>query len=1284
MNIIPLLAQNQEVFDFTQISGSTTGTLTINPGIAPLNHQLKSGKLYALLDLGEDYKLGNYSFEIEVTFTIDGNDGTNSYYNSGPRNLVITTNAPEQLFFFDFTEEPDITQFDISSINLVNADYSGNANPSDAADVKDHVENTTNGKANLRLTFYYETEYSIDVRDVNNQFLPVTITTLLGTKVTNRVQTFSWSNTYQFPNYQFELLRLYNTDDAFDDDREEIQTEIDWSKALKIETYSGAVDLTITIAEGTGFYAWRVRPIGTFYEGGIANAKNWGLYNSPALNDGDKHLNLASLGGSNNAYFYFEDPDENINWMYSRTFTEENKISEQINYAGRLLHTKQTQAHLQSNDHTIITQTVQDFSGRPALTTIPVPVAPVNGGGLEGYVPGMVTNSSGDLYTADDFDTDNNFDAPGVVGPSGPYDYYSDDNIAQPDLTIPDAEGYPYSRIVYFNDATGRVKEQSGVGKVHAIGLQSNGQGRTVRTFFGTPSDEELIRIFGDEAPSATTVFKTVTIDQNNTASITYTSKEGNVIATSLTVADGDALPAPDGANTAGADIISNITKNVPIEGGFYSTKRLAFSTVTDVNVTYKIECDVLDLACVTISGGCAYEAQFFIHNLITGTIHRSDVFPLDNYACDGGTNLRTISNITTWTPALPVNGGDVELQPGNYIFEKRIFSTADHENLVASSIDVVAKEQVQPLVNFLISLLKAVTNEGELNGFFNQVQVFTVALTDAHADFLISNDQNDYKDVRDFNNNLFDNFDFQLDYTIEFDQPFTGSNKPNFIIVKGGCCDAIQIPIRYTPQFNCPSVLDIFAAQPNQHPDIDFEQFMLDRISAQTGLAFSDLLPAYAPGEFNRMIFHMLTDEYKCDGAPAIQYQCKDLWKCWISVVSSFQDLLDQEDTYNVADGIDGDDQEDEQNPPETFDEHADDKDNADAGNWFIDWVTKRALSTRLRDDIPGGQGDVDFEVDLAEQFLNCTGYRFAKIIEPFGKPKDAEPLNDDISEYDNTNPPVFPPGHPTKAGELRYPYIKDPVFAFKYFEYNDMDSPNDPLLPRVKLLEITLCYKKFTFKRPLCEDPGCTDFKDKWGCDERFDFYSAIKSFRPLILIDEPPLEDSKCTDFDLNQMLSDLIGRCGSYCDDRRDEVRFAVENMFINNCYEIEGCPDNDNVVTLEDIELITTAIVQNCIDKCNNDFPSQPGFPICIQTECTRLLSDGTEQILSGYPFIELLPQCDLDAIFQIKHWRFNVNIKNVESKCPLPMRDNSVWWDNTTLCPTGSFSETYEVQVTSP
>lgn len=351
--------------------------------------------------------------------------------------------------------------------------------------------------------------------------------------------TFSCSDS--FPSYQLQIMKLYNIGDENLYDEKSIHAMIDWSKALTIETQSKIPEIKLTLAEGRGYYVWRVRPIGNAFEGGVANPSNWGPW-SYTVNEGEFTIDpcnqnaLATLGivsGKNNdAIFFYTGLDEDKNWSYSRTFKEANAIgprtAEEIVYVDGLLNPKQTQARIASKDSILVTEMVYDYSGRSSIKTLPVPLSQV---GLQ-HRESLLLDANGNLFSQQNIDHPDDFtslknkqpEAVSTTGSSLLSAYYSNNN---PNLNIPNADGYPYSASRAGSD--GRMRETSANGYDMRLGSD-----KTTKLFYSGVADMELTSILGDEAPSSKSVTKTVTKDPNGIFSAAYTSKEGKTIATCL------------------------------------------------------------------------------------------------------------------------------------------------------------------------------------------------------------------------------------------------------------------------------------------------------------------------------------------------------------------------------------------------------------------------------------------------------------------------------------------------------------------------------------------------------------------------------------------------------------------------------------------------------------------------------------------------------------------------------------------------------------------------------
>lgn len=688
-------------------------------GYAALNEKTSSAKLYVKLDLGEDYvdvlEVGgsiNYEYSFEV---IVAGGGTHSF-----NPISIDNSNPEHIIEIDLLNDINLggTQITVNSLS---------ANNSSLGTLTTNYVND-----NVRVTATFVREYAVDVRLTNNTMAPG-VYLLSPATTTGRLVPFVWqvNSSEDFPNYEVQILRLYNTDQTNATNNSGVTAEVDWNKALRVETQSPAKEITLNIAEGTGFYIWRVRPIGNFYPGGIANQENYGVWNTSSIAQGTTEVLTLTDIPSRNDVFYVNDPDENINWIYNRVFTEGNqdptnskaKVSEGMSYADGLLRARQTQAYNSSNSTTLVTQTVSDYSGRPALTTLPVPV----GDGLTGYKLGFV-KSGPNLYTALHYDNDNVVENPTKIENTS-FDYYN----GQQDDGVAAAEGYPFKRTLFKTDGTGRVDEESGVGKMHALGTQGGtlGGGRTTRILFGTPSDEELIRIFGDEAPLAESVIKTLTIDPNNVVSTTYTSKEGKTIATAL-ISNGTANLLPLDLKNLSTFIVNNTAnQNIVSNNKMISSRRIALEVAKDVTLSYKNTVSSPMGACA--GGNCNLKVRFFLNDLKSGATYVSNA---NNVADPDFPNYFSLSSsldftvYPTWvwekldpsSPAPPailtrtVTGSSFNLASGEYIITKEVFST-NGPNFVEDQM-TTQSEKYAPVLNALADKIASIVNAAQYAAF--------------------------------------------------------------------------------------------------------------------------------------------------------------------------------------------------------------------------------------------------------------------------------------------------------------------------------------------------------------------------------------------------------------------------------------------------------------------------------------------------------------------------------------------------------------------------------------
>jgi len=786
------------------------------PAAIPLTPapRVDSASLYVRLDLGENYAYGDVDFRATVKFSLSA-EGTSTVSLCGGCGFTLSNKKPEGLYFRDFKPQVggDRIALVVDSIKVA-------VNHADAT-VKARLESAV--RRDLRIGLEYRIAYGIDVRNVNLAAGNVV--------VRGKVATFHWNKTFA-PNHEFQLVRLHNkldpngagVDPALKEkllSGEAIVSGVDWSKALSLETAGSANSLKLTLAEGSGYYAWRVRPVGTWAEGGIAAGANHGAWSGGGLAVPATINTRGTPAGVPNdefgkplSVFYFTDPDEGLNNIYSRTFTEGNRVSEKITYATGLQQVKQTQTFLPSQQAGVTAQTVYDHSNRPALTTLPVPTR--DSLGLGGYKQQFVKPAvpagrpdTGRAYHAGDFDGDGNFRKPAPVQGKGTgFSYYTGKN------NVPDAEGYPFSRNLYYNDGTNRVREQSGVGRTHTIG-DSTGMGKTVKTYFATASQMELVRLFGDEAPNGKSVLKTITVDQNNTATVNYTSKEGKVIATSMAFGQqGNLLPVSDADADAGITITDQVTDNATAGGAIVSSKRVAFMDRTPLDITYKMDtCNATLQDCNRMEADCRYELRVLVQKIdgeqfstLAGNANHvaiGSTAGLKGWTLltDGTTLISTDTTVSCSNRA-GLTFNKLTLPPGTYVVEKQLVPRGGSVVVKAAGEKVDA--QIKPLASMIKSWLDEVTCDKAIDAFYAKLRKLEFRIDSVKA--ICKSNASRCSAAFAGLDNLYqsqglavDSAFFNADHDVAV---FPRTGPAQQVTLTSTCCGNLVIPIDYTPAF--------------------------------------------------------------------------------------------------------------------------------------------------------------------------------------------------------------------------------------------------------------------------------------------------------------------------------------------------------------------------------------------------------------------------------------------------------------------------------------------------
>ena len=591
----------KQTFRYADMTAQATKTLYVKTNVAqatcngpvPVVSRIRSAKLNVFFNWNSDYLAANtstYSLTYTITAYTSYTGTSTSIKTYTVNSLTIAKAKPQAYTEIDFTSlHTAITRFDVKAQITTSG---GTADP--------------NVNANLYSDVYYteDYEYSVVGTTLNCNAIDV-----FGSNMIK----FSWVPTCQNngvpPNYQFQLLRLYNNNPSLISDERNIRANINWDEALTLETGNSLTELTLTMAEGEGYYVWRVRPIGNSFEGGIANDRNWGTWTGTGAFTQGATQTISSAGISpylfyfsynewgiynpssvfstatyTNATIYdINNSDKNRNWIFNRNFVEGDvssvgqiNIGEGISYANKLQMATQKQVRLSSESKKIVSQSIYDYSGRAALNVLPTPVS----NKYLQYEPKFIAKFDGtnySAYSANDFDRSfntlggspwalaNNYKDPLPMdsistsnGLGTPSMYYSSNNSIED--YVPTAAGYPFTRTLFSKDGKNTPIETSMPGKEHKI--NSTSTKRTTRVMESGVADVELVRVFGDEAPGENSVYKSITIDPNNTASVAYISKEGKTIATCISSPGATNLDPLPSASLGAFSVVSDINSN--------------------------------------------------------------------------------------------------------------------------------------------------------------------------------------------------------------------------------------------------------------------------------------------------------------------------------------------------------------------------------------------------------------------------------------------------------------------------------------------------------------------------------------------------------------------------------------------------------------------------------------------------------------------------------------------------------------------------------------------------
>lgn len=393
--------------------------------------------------------------------------------------------------------------------------------------------------------------------------------------------------------------------------------------ATRIQT--GANFYRIPIMYEAGYLVYRLRGIHTVQSvnGDYRIPSEWTStrFNSGDPDQGSINDVVSNFPTSGNQFILKHYGSSLVrNWQSSVVFAEEGKHVASAGFFDGTLRTRQNIVKNNADSVVVVSETLYDYQGRPAVQTLPVPAIENTFPQMRFYTgeyspsgTGFNQNLAGEPYDKEDFDEDNPANGCGLTSPAmgttyGSGYYYSPNSIGAYDGTsnsidfyiagptrqhllgqynIPDANGYPFVQTTFVPDATGRIATQSIPGPDHKLG-----SGHESKYFYGSAFQEELDRLFGSEVGFAEHYRKNMVVDANGQVSVSYLDGSGRTIATALAGETPDAMVALDD-NVEREDIRIDLlerNREVPEEGLLISRSQFLVTSAGRHDFEYEIQ----------------------------------------------------------------------------------------------------------------------------------------------------------------------------------------------------------------------------------------------------------------------------------------------------------------------------------------------------------------------------------------------------------------------------------------------------------------------------------------------------------------------------------------------------------------------------------------------------------------------------------------------------------------------------------------------------------------------
>jgi RHS repeat-associated protein len=445
-----------------------------------------------------------------------------------------------------------------------------------------------------------------------------------------------------------------------------------------------------------GYFIFRVRPVmrGGFDFSRKVYEEQWSAQESGMIGLHHPSGQIVYIG---------REYDAGMNWSHQAVFTEEGKRFESVSFGDGLGRGRQTVARNTATNQTVVSNVYFDELGRVVIADLPTPLDaayPIhhpdfnraNVGGTPPFDNTYFDNpeTSDGVCVFDQYGMSNNYGASKYYSPQNPYLYGTNG-------TIPNAENFPYSRIHYLNDFTGRVDRTSAAGPELALG-----KGHETQYYYVTATQTELYQLFGEEVGKATHYQKMVTVDANGQVYVQYTDMAGRVVASYMMG------PPPTNLDVLEGTIAEELTIPIMVNGsGQMPDYENASATLTytqyfaedneSYDVSYSFTPQQYQSVCNVspICFDCIYELELKIVEKCGAVLHTSSItFP--------GLELDQLCS----TPENYLTEFTLDIPKGEYQFIKTLRVSQEAINTYwCMYIDNITPECLPPMSNLFNSL---------------------------------------------------------------------------------------------------------------------------------------------------------------------------------------------------------------------------------------------------------------------------------------------------------------------------------------------------------------------------------------------------------------------------------------------------------------------------------------------------------------------------------------------------------------------------------------------------